>query len=101
VSVDQRTDLASVVVSEDGDDLMHREERCVAFGHQIVNQCKAFAGPDDGEGQEGAEEEGSHAGQRHVHPDVTSLRADEQRCDGHDRAGEHSGKDDDLAVSDR
>ena len=63
-----------------------------------MDEGQAFTGPDDGERQKDTEEEGGHAGQCNVHPDVASLRADEERCEAHDHPGEQSGPDDDLAA---
>ena len=64
VVVDHGADNSeAVVLTEDGRHLEEREERRVALGHQVVYEGQALTGPNDGEGQKGAKEEGGHAGE--------------------------------------
>ena len=46
----------------------------VALGHEVLDEGEAFTGPDDGEGEEDAEQERGHAGHRHVHPNIPPSR---------------------------
>jgi hypothetical protein len=101
VAVDQLSNPVAVVFAEDGQHLVDREEGRVPLGHEVLHQGQALPGPDDGEGKKDAEQEGGHAGQRHVDRELASLAPDEQRRDRHQQADERGRPHGDLAVEDR
>ena len=77
VGVDQGPDLVALTGVEHGDHLVDREEAGVALRDQLLDRCEALSHPDDGEGEEDAEQEGGHAHECDVDLDVAAVRADD------------------------
>ena len=65
---------------------------------EVLDQRQAVGGAGDGEGDEHPEEEGGHAGQRHIDLEVAPRGADTVRRDGDDDTGSQGGPERRLSL---